>query len=297
MTDESAVVDAYTNLKTRAEEGAGYNEDNWGNTTNPEANQACPNGNPFVLLGEDSQSRPLKWWINYHWTKGSGTYAWGDGWLRSNFDPKQFFIQNGKEVTLRAFGPAQDKCITSELVSERLVGKGSYVVTARVDSGTRSFAQLDPNVIFGLFSYQWGQADPNETPNIHREYDLLETVSTTWAQGPDRNSGNAQFTVQPWNKNQWHNITRFSVPDTQYLTAWLDWSSNPPVYRLYKGNFPYEAIKYPGPLPFQEWTVPVGYTFKPNIGAPRFHINLYLAQGKPPQAEQRVTITRVQMVP
>jgi len=49
----------------------GWNEDNWGNTKITLANAQCPNNNPFVEfgeLGESPESRPLKWWINYHWT-------------------------------------------------------------------------------------------------------------------------------------------------------------------------------------------------------------------------------------
>jgi hypothetical protein len=190
MTDKSAMTDAYAKSKARVEEGGGYNEDNWSNTTNPAANAACPNGNPFVEFGEHVGSRsPLKWWVNYHWTEKYGTYAYGDGWFRSNFDPKQFFVKNNNGLTLRAFGGEQDKCITSELVSEALAGLGwTFLVTARVDSGARSFAKLDPNLIFGIFTYQFGQADPSTTPNVHREMDLLETVSQKWAQKPGGNA-------------------------------------------------------------------------------------------------------------
>ncbi|MFZ0709494.1 MAG: hypothetical protein WAM53_05595 [Terrimicrobiaceae bacterium] len=109
----------------------GYDEDNWDNTRNPDANKACPNGNPFIEFGQrhDDPSRKYRWWLNYQWTQKTGTYAYGDGNMRSNFDPKQFFTLNGDgSVTLKAFGSERDKCITSELVLEDILGWGSYLV-------------------------------------------------------------------------------------------------------------------------------------------------------------------------
>src|SRR5262249_42655832 len=110
---------------------------------------------------------------------------------------------------------------------------------------------------------------------------------------PDKNKGNAQFTVQPWDQNKWNNITR-------YLTAWLSWSSGwwrGVLYQyvsfgLYDGDYSRGEIENHNA--FAVWPVPSKNTFKGDGGAQRFHINLYLAEGTPPEEEQRVTITRFQ---
>jgi hypothetical protein len=309
------MTDEYTKSKTRVV-GEGYDEDNWNNTndnTPNGANSVCPkndeypDGDPFVTFGDHAGS-PMKWWINYHWTSQSGTYA--NDWFNSNFDPKQFFQLSGNELTLRAFDPNDPhdpkiSCIASELVSEALAqGTYTFLVTARVDQGgiSPSFAFLDPNVIFGIFTYQWGGADPNDTPNIHRELDLLETVNAEWAQ-VDVPGSNAQFTVQPWNANSsppnYPNLERLTIPDTRYLTAVMFHNLQGLLgvtYQLFAGNYSLDdlAKKENPPAPFATWQVPTDY-IPPDGGCPRFHINLYLAKGTPPQKEQRITITRIQL--
>jgi hypothetical protein len=291
------MTDEYAKLKARVEEGEGFDEDNWQNTENKKANLACPNNKPFVQFGHLDTGAAMNWWINYHWTVKDGTYDSGR-WFRSNFDPKQFFELSNEGLTLRAFGDEQDKCITSELVSRMFPGDNySFLVTARVDSGDKSFAKLDPNLIFGIFTYQFGNADPSTTPNIHRELDLLEIVSGKWAQ-KDK-TGNAQFTVQPWDKSG--NLKRLTIPDTRYLTAWMSRVGPGPTgptypvvhYKLFKGDYSQENIGKA--TPFAEWLVPTPY-IPPSTGCARFHINLYLAEGLPPQKEQRITITRIQLL-
>jgi hypothetical protein len=90
------MTDEYTKSKTRVV-GEGFDEDNWDNTKdNSEngANSKCPPnaeyplGDPFVTFG-DHAGVPMRWWINYHWSSQSGTYA--NGWFNSNFDPTKFF--------------------------------------------------------------------------------------------------------------------------------------------------------------------------------------------------------------
>jgi hypothetical protein len=202
--------------------------------------------------------------------------------------------------------------ITSELVSEALAqGTYTFLVTARVDQGLtagKSFAFLDPNLIFGIFTYQWGRADPQVTPNIHRELDLLETVHSEWvpSKAPD-NNGNAQFTVQPWDKGcdedscppQIQNLQRLNIPDTRYLTAVMfcrPIGQNVVTYQLFAGDYSLDDLtkKEDPPKPFASWQVPTD-CIPPDAGCPRFHINLYLAKGTPPQQEQRITITRIQL--
>jgi hypothetical protein len=97
------MTDEYTRSKTRVEEGEGFDQDNWENTTNEDANSVCPNNNPFVTFGQqyDSSTKkwsPMNWWINYHWSVGSGT--WANSWFNSNFDPEQFFEFSEKKFAI-----------------------------------------------------------------------------------------------------------------------------------------------------------------------------------------------------
>src|SRR5262249_37436317 len=201
MTDVSAMSNAYA--KSKAGE-CPDEEDNWENTKNKDANRYCPGNNPFVTFGDMKGSNT--WWINYHWSRGSGTYA--NGWFNSIFDPQNFWKKTDEGLTLRAYGTEKGKCITSELVSEAIAPIGDeykFLVTARVDSGTKNFAALDENVIFGIFTYQYGCT---ANPNVHQELDLLEIVSKEVAKktqdGYPKKDGdyNAQFTVQPWDENR-----------------------------------------------------------------------------------------------
>ena len=288
----------------------GYDEDNWDNTQNTDANKACPNGDPFIEFGQrhEDPSRKYRWWINYQWTQKSGTYAWGDGNMKSNFDPKQFWEIVGGSVTLKAFGSAQDKCITSEIVLEDILGWGRYLVTARAENGT--FADLDPNSIFGLFTYQWGIANPNDPgkDNPHREMDLLETISST-AQG---RPGQAQFALQTAADND-GSIHRFRYEfdgnpiNPEYITAVMDWwdlgrGDRSVHFSVYNGDYSFEKLP---PVPFKQWKVGQGENpalmNKVPVHTPsskeHFHINFYLWQGKPPGRPQAVTLTRFEYRP
>lgn len=276
-----------------------FDQDNWSNTTNPKANQAAPGGNPFVEFGGQ------RWWVNYWWSPETGTYAYGDGGtLRSNFDPKQFFkLNQDGTLTLRAFGTEKDKCITSEIVSEEIVGYGDYLITVKADQG--SFAELDPNVVFGLFTYQWGEAPPEQGPNRHREIDLLETISKE-AQG---RPGNAQFALQPALALPEPNLLkRFTLPDIKYITAVLhrpdpEIEGRKVTMRIFEGDHTYDDImRNPELKPLETWN-PVIDNFDPvkiepyvplhtSTSRERFHINLYLNYGMPPAKEQSVTLIR-----
>jgi hypothetical protein len=281
-----------------------WDQDNWNKTKDPDANKACPNGNPFITFAGN------RWWINYWWSKETGTYVWGnDGQFRSNFDPKQFVRLNNYGLTLRAFGTEQDKCITSEIVLEDIVGCGDYVVTARADQG--SFAKLDDNVVFGIFTYQWGEAPPAQGKNTHREIDLLETISEA-AQGY---KGNAQFALQPAFDLPVPNLLhRFTIPDTEYITAHMFRSSGDMGLELYTGNYSYNDLFPPG-QPEQRKLPIVGASWDPVVdnqdhnkivpyvpkhtpqSCERLHINLYLVGGRPPRREQSITLTRFEYKP
>jgi hypothetical protein len=198
--------------------------------------------------------------------------------------------------------------LRQKIVLEDILGWGSYLVTARAENGT--FADLDPNSIFGLFTYQWGIADPNSVDgkyNPHREMDLLETISQK-AQG---HPGQAQFALQLASDSD-GSIQRFSYKidekpiEPEYITAVMTWWSSPdPVYdrsvhfAVYNGDYSFEQL--PGAVLLKQWKVGEGnpeLMNKVSIHSPsskeRFHINFYLWGGKPPGSPQAVRLTRFQ---
>jgi hypothetical protein len=102
-----------------------------------------------------------------------------------------------------------------------------------------------------------------------------------------------QFAVQPWNADP-NNLLRFSIPDTQYLTVWGHAVGDAPAaeFKVFAGDYSLDDVQKATPL--QKWWVPQKYIPLFDVGCARFHINLYLAQGRPPEEEQRITITRIQ---
>jgi hypothetical protein len=74
-----------------------------------------------------------------------------------------------------------------ELVSVGKAAYGRHLVTARADGG--SFSDLDPNAVFGVFTYQYSEAPPSQG----RTFIAKSTCSRFCAV-----SSNAQFTLQPW---------------------------------------------------------------------------------------------------
>src|SRR5882757_8585417 len=85
-----------------------------------------------------------QWWINYHWTRKQGTYAYEP--FKSIFDPK--IIQRTAAGIQLQILPGDDPAVwrTSELVLMEKLGYGKYLITAQADRG--SFSDLDANAIF-----------------------------------------------------------------------------------------------------------------------------------------------------
>jgi hypothetical protein len=275
------------------------NDDHIKNISNPEANKFCPNGKSLIkFAGRD-------WWINYHWSKETGPFAWGgdnpkEPVFGTIFDPK--IIDAGPDFvrlwtkqpdTSRFPPPPGGKPVwrTSEIVLVDKMDYGRYLVTARADNG--SFSDFDPQTVFGLFSYQHSNAPSGA--NVHREMDLLEVLRGS--------NSNAQFTLQPWDHNP-HPWDPFTLPaNTPVVTLILHWYQDP-AYRmralmyLFIGDYTLEnhpewsqAFRSWDPHNFgdlvPEWT---------QTSCVRFHMNLWLMHGIKPSSgrEQSVTITRFQ---
>jgi hypothetical protein len=269
------------------------NDDHFANTGNEEANSYCPNNNPFITFAG------RQWWINYHWSKESGTYVYGDGGtFKSIFNPK-IIEKDGDAVRLWIRpGEPNEAWQTSEIVLTEKLGLGRYLITARADCG--SFSDLDPNAVFGAFTYQYSEAPPEEGPNIHRELDMLEVLRG--------GSSNAQFTLQPWSfiPTPWEPF--MIPPNTPVITAVLDWRTYEVVNRgadftLYRGDYSLknlppvdQALRFWAPRKTSEKFEKLIPSFTPSSCA-RFHLNLWLMKGNAPATEQSVTVTRFEFDP
>jgi hypothetical protein len=276
------------------------NDDNFKNDLrNPAAVKICPNQNPLIRFADHD------WWINYHWSKATGSYVWGgkdpnEPVFGTIFDPR--IIETGPDfVRLWTRQPDPNRFPpppggtavwrTSEIVLVDKMKYGHYLVTARADNG--SFSDFDPQTVFGLFSYQNSTAPSGM--NIHREIDLLEVL---------RGGGsNAQFTLQPWDYNP-HPWDPFTIPpNTPVVTAvlrWVEEGGQPSAYfHLFLGDYTL-ANHPPWNNAFRNWN---GGNFPSLVprwtptSCVRFHMNLWLMHGKTPSSgrEQSVTITRFQI--
>ena len=264
------------------------NDDHIKNMQNPEANKYCPNGNPVLEFAG------RQWWINYHWSLKDGIYT--DDQFDSIFDPK-IIKPTSDGVQLWIKEPGQyDRWQTSELVSVEKIAYGRHLMTARADGG--SFSDLDPNAVFGFFTYQYSDAPPSQGRNVHREIDMLEVLRG--------GSSNAQFTLQPFDPppNPWH---PFTLPkNTPVITSVTDWGMDKgnrlaAIYAVFLGDYSLDT------LPSPPWDQSAYALWSPNqdgfhdlipqvtaTSCARIHINLWLMHGKAPAQEQSVTVTRVQ---
>jgi hypothetical protein len=275
------------------------------NTINPEANQCCPNNNPFVDFAG------FKWWTNYHWSKETGLYVWEP--FKTFFDPTLVSVnENGLRLSI---GKPQDRqnCTnldtwrTAEVCTADKLGFGKYLFTA--NSSEASLGLLDPHVIFGAFTYQY-YGDAQE-PNCHRELDLLEVIAPH--PDPDNNpckvvsdGNNAQFTIQPYLKLWPKAAYRFFIPHNVFkVTAVMDWRKGTSgrraevTYALYYGDYTLDNLP---PSPAVSWSPgddPSLSDYVPVPGCQRFHLNLWLMHGCAPNngKESSVTISRFQFRP
>jgi hypothetical protein len=262
-------------------------DDHVKNMFDPDANSYCPNNNPVLnAFGED-------WWINYQWSKKTGTYA-GEP-FNSIFDPKIIEkVNDGVTLWIRQPDIQQGpNWRTSELVltgakGEKTAGMGTHLATVRADSG--SFSKFDPNVVFGFFIFQYDKSAP---PNIHREVDFIEFINN----GGD----NAQFMLQPFNWKGGDSVSgfRFPAPDCSVVTIVASWDKGGtlPVANFYCFLGDYSLDTLPAySSAYQRWDgVDAGFgeLIPGGAGFQRVHFNFYLmGGGAPPSGEQSVTVTR-----
>jgi hypothetical protein len=290
---------------------AGYDEDWWTNNNGKSTFVEIPSTINGVM-------KRTRWWTSYWFNQepgNKGYYVWGytyDGGppqFDSIFDPAQSVAQQPNGVLVKVRRNGNDAPYTAELVLEGTdpgnrnshPGFGYYAVTGLCSD----FGSLDPNVVLGVFTFQFGKSA--EGPNVHREIDLLETIAG-YQQTDDRN--NAQFALQPASAdhNGLKSGLRFTIPKgLQTITTFMRWglehsNSYPTIsLRIYAGAPTMDdMIKDTSgqkALPGGSWPVPAG----PNVPRhknERMHINFYVPNGRKgkglPKSDQQVLITHFQ---
>jgi len=185
---------------------------------------------------------------------------------------------------------------------------GTYLVTATIKTAA-SWAEMDTNVAFGVFTYERDQTGTSDNPG--RELDLAEISRWGNYGGGCRISppvlcpGNAQFTVQKWDANP-KNLHRYTIaPGVQTVTLVMQWTgANQPVtFSQYAGAYTLDTLPA---TPAYTWTTtPEQNPFIPASGCQQFHLNLWMGDftdasggyNPPPSAVQEVVVSNFQYRP
>ncbi|HVP54571.1 MAG TPA: glycoside hydrolase family 16 protein [Candidatus Eisenbacteria bacterium] len=150
-----------------------------------------------------------------------------------------------------------------EIISKGTLGFGTnyFVLGAPVDG-------LDPNVVFGLFTYS-----DTDAADSNREIDI---EFSKFGNGSDTN--NAQYTVQPYTLSQ--NFHRFQMPTgVPQSTHILQWQPSVTFFKSVRGT----DLN----APIGQWTYD-GTSFPP--GDQNIRMNLWLLNGQPPTNGQEVEV-------
>jgi len=196
-----------------------------------------------------------------NWTvKSSQGDLWGPG--PNNFSDAQDNVWVDSEGRLHlkiTFENGAWKC--AEVIAQQSFGYGTYRFTLATD-----VADLDPNVVLGLFTW-------NDDPAFnHREVDI---EFSRWGNRLDPT--NAQYTVQPYTASA--NLKRWTLYGGYEATVHsFRWTKTGIAFASSSNN-----------TPLQQWN----YTRKngiPKAGGENPRINLWLFQGAAPQNGQPVEV-------
>lgn len=227
-----------------------------------------------------------RWWTNYHWQYGDFNGRPGNYFeFLQAWNPQGPFV-DGEGLHLRVFKDnlgGGSGWTSSQVVSLTNFGFGTYLVTARIKTvGARSFADLDPNVALGVFTYQADIAGAS-SKNPNRELDMAEvsrwgyTGGTCNIRPPMLCRGNSQFAVQKWDALA-ENVQRYDIADRGEITLTMEWNGagEPVTFRQYNGLFDLQTVK--GQKSAHDYTTNTNQNpFIPTQGdCVMFMLNLYL---------------------
>ncbi len=211
-----------------------------------------------------AQSSTIQW-QGYNWHVKSGA-AMGPGpcdWSSSNVwvDGKGFLHMKISQVN--------GKWSCSEIWTDKPLHFGTYQcqVEGRID-------QLDPNIIFSMFSYQ----GPDEVKEIDIEY-------AKWGNPKEKN---AWWTVYPNDKQGKKTYQGFELKlDGTFTTSRYEWSKAGVHYWMLIGHQPLTSVKNL----IQEWDDrPMAPEHSITQSPMPLHFNLWLFQGKAPMDGKPVEV-------
>jgi hypothetical protein len=276
-------------------------------------------GTPYCML----RFKNYKWWVAYHFNKQTGYY---NGGLKTIFPPNNVSL-GVSDGFLHLKVAEQDNCRdrTGSIVwcgaeavlmfdageppKQANLGYGDYLVEARLVAPLlATWADYDPNVAFGVFTYARPASGTADNPA--REIDLAEVSRWGWDQiGPITScpyyneyngkffvqelcKGNAQFALQDFTKKAGM-VKRYSVAATKEITLIMRWRPGKVTFEEYNVGGP--TLKGSLPDPDYIWETPndpkepekdlsafVPTDRKPGgeLSCQRFHINLWLGNFK-----------------
>jgi hypothetical protein len=210
--------------------------------------------------------------------KGTGYYGPGPNNFDSSASAVWVDVSGRMHVTVRKVGSTW---YSSEVALQDALGYGDYVFTTLGD-----LDQLDPNVVLGLFLWQYGPC--YDTSYLWwNPYNEIDVEYSRWG-NPANNL--AQFVAQPYDYSG--NIHRFAATfsSAEITSHAFRWLPDRVEYRAWRGGPADEATS---PL-IQAWT----YT-GPHIPRPeqaRVHVNLWQAAGAP-ATNQEIVLDHFTFVP
>ena len=198
----------------------------------------------------------------YPWTVRSSSSPVGPG--PNDFAANGPFVDASGALHLRILHAASG-WESSEVVLGPTLGYGTYTWTLR-----GSLADLDPNVVLGLITY-----DASDTSPTNREIDF---EASRFGQAGD--ATNAQYVVQPWYLSG--NLLRITVPKGVATTVSLTWL---PGSVSYSG----QVVRANGRLmALPTWTDLSSSV--PTSSTEQIHMNLWLFQGVAPSNGKPVDV-------
>jgi hypothetical protein len=285
-------------------------------TLAPPDGDHCKANGCLVEFPQDPQAKKYKWWTAFTFNKSEGYY---NGGLGTIFAPEHVSIlPSGMLLTMakdwngnKEWAGAEAVLMFNTDMTEPDLGYGEYLVTAElVSPPAATWADYDPNVAFGLFTFERPATGTDKNPA--REIDLAEISRWGWNQKspvdcPIRGKlgefdkdilchGNAQFALQVYTEKvgmvKRYDVGSFGlvggdVPIKE-ITLVMTWKPGEVTFEKYHGAWTFANLPA---KPDFTWTTPTTgdaslKDFVPEPRCERFHINLWLGNyiGKAPFA-------------
>ncbi len=198
----------------------------------------------------------------YHWIIKDSLEPVGPG--PNLFSRRQVWIDPQKRLHLKiSRSPGTEAWQSSEIWPTVALGYGTYTLNFAVDHPEL----WDDHVVFGAFTWDY-KSDPSQL-NENREIDF---EISRWG---ETNSQDAQYVVQPLNEQKpGSNLHRFDIPwghalEVIYTMTWTHTKISFKTTLITQDHQEHLIAQheYHGPL-------------NPSPGDARFHLNLWLFQGK-----------------